>query len=133
MQKTTSQLNAHPPRTQVQQPTNTRHSQPNPPQPLGIDVVYDVHAALLAVELQLPVDWHLGVEAALGFRFGGGGGGAAGGRVQRRRRQHLRRRVDEVHGVHRRAVELVEVEARDVVVGVGVCVEGLEGFVSTDI
>ena len=39
-------------------------------------------------------------------------------RVESAGRQHLRRRVDEVHWLQERLVEFVEVEARDVVVGV---------------
>lgn len=47
-----------------------------------------------------------------------GGTGRCGGRVEGRGGEHLRRFVGEVHWVHRGAVELVEVQARDVVVGI---------------
>lgn len=90
-------------------------------------MMHDILAATAFGELELPVQRHLGVqgssaatfgELGLGSRCGACGGG--GGGVQGGGGQHLGGAVDEVHGVHGRAVEFVEVEAEDVVVGVGV-------------
>lgn len=78
----------------------------------------------LTLELQLPVQRDLGVKAALGVALAGGGrgGGAGTGRggdgVEGRGGKHLRRAVGQVHRVHGGAVEFVEVQAGDVVVGV---------------
>lgn len=71
-------------------------------------------------ELRLPVqrDVAVQVERALRFRLGGSTR-SSGRRVEGRGRQHLRRRVDEVQGLQFFAVVLDQVEAGDVVVGVG--------------
>ena len=81
------------------------------------------HLPVLRRHLHFPAQRNLSIQTPLqlatargrGARGGGGGGG-----VESRGGQHLRGRVDEVHGVHGRAVELEHVEAADAVVGVGV-------------
>lgn len=72
----------------------------------------------------LVVDGDFAVETEGAFDlFGVGGGGCTGdgdGRVEGHGGEHDGGRVDEVHGLERGAVELVHVEAKDVVVRVSV-------------
>lgn len=72
----------------------------------------------LEVERDLPVQSQSATDfLALGVGSGGGASDCGGG-VQSDCGKHLWRRVDQVHGGHWCAVELVDVQALDVVVGV---------------
>ena len=69
------------------------------------------------LKLELPVEGHFCVEATLGV-LASSRCGSSWERVEGSRRQHLGRAVGEVHRIHGRAVEFVEIQAWDVVVGV---------------
>jgi hypothetical protein len=110
-------MNPHPPRPHIKQPAHPRHPKPNPPQPIGINVLHNVLRALLAFQLRFPIQRHFGGKSTLGFGvFARGLAGREG--VEGCGGQHEGRRHDEVHGVDGGAVEFVEVKAGDVVVGV---------------
>ena len=108
-------MDAHSPRAHVQQSTDTGQAKAEPPQSVGVDVLN--HVLALRLKLELPVEGHFCVEATLGV-LAGSRCGSSWKRVEGGRWQHLGRAVGEVHRVHGRAVEFVEVQARDVVVGV---------------
>jgi hypothetical protein len=109
-------VDAHSPRAHVQQSTDTGQAKAEPPQSVGVNVLHHVFA--LRLKLELPVERHFCVEATLRVLLASCGCGRSRKGVQSGCWQHLRRAVGEVHRVHGRAVEFVEVEARDVVVGI---------------
>lgn len=109
-------VNAHSPRAHVQKSTDTSQAKAEPPQSVGVDVLHHVFA--LRLKLELPVEGHFCVEATLRVALASSGCGRSGKRVEGGCWKHLRRAVGEVHRVHGGAVEFVEVQARDVVVGV---------------
>lgn len=119
-----SQMYTHPPRPHIKHAPNPRHRQPNPPHPIRINPMHD----LARLQTRLPVQGHLAVVAvhqtppprALDFAVTCRGRGLGGHGVEGRCGQHFRGLVDEVHGLDEDAVEHLEVEAQDVVVGVGV-------------
>lgn len=119
-----SKVHTHSPGSHVEQTSDTSHSQPNPPKPVGVDVLHNV-LRILTLEAHLPVQRHLcsvQIQPTLGLRAAGRRSGRR--RVQSRCREHLRWAESEEHGVYGRAVEFEQVQARDVVIRVG------EGFVA---
>jgi hypothetical protein len=73
----------------------------------------------LGLELDFPVQGHFCVKAALRLALARGCCGRGRQRVESRGWQHHRWAEGEIHRVHGRAVEFVEVQAWDIVVGVG--------------
>lgn len=108
-------LYSHPPRAHIQQSAQSRHTQPNPPQPVCVDVRHHCRPC----GPFLPIDWHnFGRSVSLKFR--GRWGGRCGRGIECGRWEHFWRGKNKVHGVHGGAVELIKIQARDVVVRIGV-------------
>ena len=110
-------MDTHSPWAHVQQSSDTGQAKAEPPKPVGVDVLHHVLCAL-GFELELPVEGHFRVEATLRVALATRSRGRGRQRVESGCWQHLRRAVGEVHRVHGGAVEFVEVQARDIVVGV---------------
>jgi uncharacterized protein (DUF111 family) len=109
-------VDTHSPRAHVQQSTDTSQAKAKPPQSVGVDVLH--HVLALRLKLELPVQRNFCVETTLRVLLASSCCGRSWKGVKSGCWQHLGRAVGEVHRVHGRAVEFVEVQAWDVVVGV---------------
>lgn len=124
-QEPDSQLDPHPPRTEVQQPADAGEGHPHPPPPIRVQR-RPHHRPFPTAHLQGHRQIHLRrtLDLALPRRRRGG----RGGRMDRRRGAHLWRVVGDVHGVQRGAVEGVEVQTHDLMVRILVHGPGLKEF-----
>jgi len=117
-----SDLNAHPPRSKIQQSTDAGESQTHPPPTIWIHGLVGV----AAFAGRLPIDRDTLTEATLDLAAGARSSGSRGrGRIEGRGWEHLWGSESEVHRIDRRAVELGKIQTKNVVVGVSVDPIGL--------